>query len=167
MAHFRANLQSRAGVFTCCHGSHRLYAQGHDTVDNVVVVLLEGLDGLLPADAGLGHDELDVLGLKTGVIDLLTVILLLLGLLLDLLLLAVSVGVVVVVIVVVAGVAVTLLLSLGELLGGGSLSLGVEVLDLGLTEDAGAGSAKVAWAMEGQLLTSRCCLKGTCRRRAG
>ena len=45
-----------------------------------------------------------------------------------------------VVIVVVAGVVVTLLLSLGELLGGGSLGLGVQVLDLGLTEDAGAGS---------------------------
>ena len=49
-------------------------------------------------------------------------------------------SVVVVVIVVVAGVVVTLLLSLGELLGGGSLGLGVQVLDLGLTEDAGAGS---------------------------
>lgn len=41
---------------------------------------------------------------------------------------------------VVAGVVVTLLLGLGELLGGGSLGLGVQVLDLGLTEDAGAGS---------------------------
>ena len=130
MAHFRANLQSRAGVFTCCHGSHRLYAQGHDTVDNVVVVLLEGLDGLLPADAGLGHDELDVLGLKTGVIDLLTVILLLLlGLgTLDSLALDTLGGVVV------AGVVVGRLV--GELLSSLSLSLGVEVLNLGLTEDA-------------------------------
>lgn len=130
MAHFRANLQSRAGVFTCCHGSHRLYAQGHDTVDNVVVVLLEGLDGLLPADAGLGHDELDVLGLKTGVIDLLTVILLLLlGLgTLDGLGLGALGGVVV------TGVVVGRLV--GELLSSLGLGLGVEVLNLGLTEDA-------------------------------
>jgi hypothetical protein len=31
------------------------------------------------------------------------------------------------------------LLGLGKLLGGGGLGLGVQVLDLGLTEDAGAG----------------------------
>jgi hypothetical protein len=43
--------------------------------------------------------------------------------------------------VVVTGVVVGCGLSLSELLGGGSLSLGVQVLDLGLTEDAGAGSA--------------------------
>ena len=165
MAHFRANLQSRAGVFTCCHGSHRLYAQGHDTVDNVVVVLLEGLDGLLPRNAGLLHDELDVLGLKARVVNLLIVILLLLLVLLVLDSLALALAGLVAV--VVAGVVVGCGLGLSKLLGGGSLSLGVEVLDLGLTEDAGAGSAKVAWAMEGQLLTSRCCLKGTCRRRAG
>ena len=117
-----------------------LYAESHDGVDDIVVVLLQGLDGLLAGDGSLLHDKLDVLGLKTRVIDLLTVVLLL-DLLLDLLLLAVSV--VVVVVVVVAGVVVALLLSLGELLGGGSLSLGVQVLDLGLTEDADAGSACV------------------------
>jgi hypothetical protein len=122
MAHYRANLQSDIT-------SHLLYAQGHDAVDNVVVVLLEGLDGLLPADAGLGHDELDVLGLKTGVIDLLAVILLLLGLgALDGLALGTLGGVVV------AGVVVGRLV--GELLGSLGLSLGVEVLNLGLTEDA-------------------------------
>jgi hypothetical protein len=123
MAHHRANLHSDIT-------SHLLYAQSHDTVDNVVVVLLEGLDGLLPADAGLGHDELDVLGLKTGVIDLLTVILLLLlGLgTLDSLALGTLGGVVV------AGVVVGRLV--GELLSSLSLSLGVEVLNLGLTEDA-------------------------------
>lgn len=51
--------------------------------------------------------------------------------------------VVVVVIVVVTGVVVTLLLGLSELLGGGSLGLGVQVLNLGLTEDADAGSVCV------------------------
>jgi hypothetical protein len=78
----------------------------------------------------LCHDELDVLGLKTSVVDLLAVVLFLLNLLLALngLALVAIVGVVV------AGVVVGGLL--GELLGGGCLSLGVEVLDLGLTEDA-------------------------------
>jgi hypothetical protein len=46
----------------------------------------------------------------------------------------------VVVVVVVTGVVVGLSLGLGKLLSGGSLGLGVQVLDLGLTEDAGAGS---------------------------
>ena len=130
-AHIRANLQSRPSVSTCSsHARHRLYAEGHDTVDNIVVVLLEGLDGLLPAHAGLGHDELDVLGLKTGVIDLLTVILLLLlGLgTLDGLGLGALGGVVV------TGVVVGRLV--GELLSSLGLGLGVEVLNLGLTEDA-------------------------------
>ena len=44
---------------------------------------------------------------------------------------------------VVTGVVVGGGLGLSELLGGGSLSLGVQVLDLGLTEDADAGSACV------------------------
>lgn len=119
------------------HSDNCLYAESHDRVDDVVVVLLQGLDGLLAGDGSLLHDELDVLGLEAGVVDLLAVVLLL-----DLLLgLALLVSVVVVVVVVVAGVVVTLLLGLGELLGGRSLGLRVQVLDLGLTEDAGAGSA--------------------------
>jgi hypothetical protein len=117
------------------HGS--LYAQCHDGVDDIVVVLLEGLDGLLPRDAGLLHNELDVLSLEARVVDLLVVILLLfLLLLLDGLALALS-GVLTVV---VAGVVIVGgLLGLGKLLGGRGLGLGVQVLDLGLTEDAGAG----------------------------
>jgi len=109
---------------------HRLYTEGHDTVDNIVVVLLEGLHGLLPAHAGLGHDELNVLGLKASVVDLLAIILLLLLLLgtLDGLAL-VTLGGVVVAGVVVGGLA-------GELLGSLSLGLGVEVLNLSLTENA-------------------------------
>lgn len=50
-----------------------------------------------------------------------------------------------VVVVVVASVVVTLLLGLSELLGGGGLGLGVQVLDLGLTEDASAGSVHAEW----------------------
>lgn len=57
----------------------RLYAQCHDTVDNIIIILLECLDGLLSADAGLGHDKLDVLGLQTSVINLLAIVFFLLG----------------------------------------------------------------------------------------
>lgn len=110
-----------------------LYAQRHDTVDDVVVVLLESLDGLLSADAGLCHDKLNVLGLKTGVINLLAVILLLLsGLLASITLNSLAlVGTL-------GGVVVRSLVGgLGrELLSCRSLRLRVEILDLGLAEDA-------------------------------
>jgi hypothetical protein len=119
-----------------------LYAQSHDRVDDVVVVLLEGLDGLLPRDTGLLHNKLNVLGLESRVIDLLAVILLLLIFLL--LLDGLALVVTVVVVMVVTSVVVGLSLGLGELLSGGSLSLGVQVLDLGLAEDAGAGSVGAA-----------------------
>jgi hypothetical protein len=58
-----------------------LDAQSHDGVDNIIVILLESLDGLLSADRGLSHDELNVLGLETSLINLLTIINLLLILL--------------------------------------------------------------------------------------
>lgn len=45
---------------------------------------------------------------------------------------------------VVAGVVVGSSLGLSKLLGSRSLGLGVQVLDLGLTEDAGAGSEAVS-----------------------
>lgn len=143
-----------------------LYAESHDRINDIVVVLLESLDSLLSGDTGLLHDELNVLGLKTRVIDLLVVILFLLVLLLALNSLALAL-VVMVVVVIVAGVVVGSLLSLGELLGSGSLGLGVQVLNLGLTEDAGAGSALEMCDLMRGLLTSRCCLKETCRHRAG
>jgi hypothetical protein len=110
--------------------SRCLYAEGHDTVDNIVVVLLERLDSLLPAHAGLGHDELDVLGLESSVVDLLTIVLLLfLGLGTGNGLALVALGGVVVAGVLVGGLA-------GELGGGLGLGLGVEILNLSLTEDA-------------------------------
>lgn len=114
-----------------------LYAQCHDTVDDVVVILLERLDGLLSAYAGLGHDKLNILSLETSVVNLLPVILLLLswfaGALLNGLPLVSAVG----------GVVVRGLVGglRGELLGGGSLSLNVEVLNFGLAEDAVPGLA--------------------------
>jgi hypothetical protein len=111
--------------------SAALDAQRHDGVDYVVVVLLQGLDGLVPADVRLGHDELNVLLLDTVGVDVLLVILLLLIVLLGVgraggLGLAVAV----------AGVVVLGTAGGGELLGSGGLGGGVEVLDLGLTEDA-------------------------------
>lgn len=114
-----------------------LDAESHDGVDDIVVVLLERLDSLLPRYVGLRHDELNVLVLDALGVHLLAVVLLLLGSLvgagvgtLD--------GLAAGLAVVVAGVVV---LSGGELLGSGGLSRGVEVLDLGLTEDAVGGRA--------------------------
>lgn len=84
------------------------------------------------------HDQLDILGLKVGLVNLLTIILLILLLILGLGGLGLAENLLVVVTGVVAG-------GLGgsELLGGGSLSLGVQVLNLGLTEDAESVSVNV------------------------
>jgi hypothetical protein len=117
-----------------------LYAQGHDGVDNVVVVLLEGLDSLLSADRGLGHDKLNVLGLETGLVNLLTVILLFL------LLLGLNLRGLALVRVVVSVLGGTLLL--GELLGSGGLGLRVQVLNLGLTEDAVLRVSCCCWSLD-------------------
>ena len=53
------------------------HGQLHDGVDYVVGVVLERLHGLGTRDIGLGHDELNVLLLHSGLVDLLIVILLL------------------------------------------------------------------------------------------
>ena len=116
----------------------RLYAQSHNGVDDVVIVLLQCLDGLVSRNACLGHDEFNILVLETFSINLLSIVLLIILLIiagLDLLALAVGVAVggVVVARVVMSGVIVLLLGS--ELLSSGSLSLGVEILNLGLTKD--------------------------------
>jgi nitrogen fixation/metabolism regulation signal transduction histidine kinase len=112
-----------------------LYAQSHNRVDYIIVVLFQCLDSLLSGDACLGHDQLDVLILKTRSIDLLSIVLIIVLLvitLIDCLSFSIVMGVIVAR-VVVSGVVMLLLSS--ELLGSGSLSLGVEILDLGLTED--------------------------------
>lgn len=107
------------------------YAERHDRVDDIIVVLPEGLDGLLPGHVGLGHDELNVLGLQTRLINLLAVVLILvlLGFGLRSLALALSV-------VVTGVVSGTSGLGSSELLSSTDLRLSVQVLDLGLTEDA-------------------------------
>lgn len=108
-----------------------LYAEGHNGVDDIVIVLPQGLDGLLAGNVGLGNDQVNVLGLEAALVNLLTIVLLLVLLGLD----SLAEVRVIVTGVVVASV-VTGSLSGSELLGGGSLGLGVQILNLGLTEDA-------------------------------
>jgi uncharacterized membrane protein YdfJ with MMPL/SSD domain len=115
---------------------HSLYAESHDGVNDIVIVLPESLDGLLAGNACLCHNELDVLGLKAILVNLLTIILLFLFLLIILGSLALAENLL---LVVVTGV-VTGSLGGSELLGSGSLGLGVQVLNLGLTEDAKRGN---------------------------
>lgn len=114
-----------------------LNTQCHDGVDNIIVVLLQRLDGLLAADVGLGHDELDVLVLQTLGINLLTIILIVVLLGLG------GLGGLSGVTVVVTGV-VTFSTGSGELCGGGLLRAGVDVLDLGLTENTMMWSAALS-----------------------
>lgn len=110
------------------------------------------------------HDKLNILSLEAALVDLLTIILLLILLGLDLGGLALAK----VVLVVVTGV-VTGSLGGSELLGGGSLGLGVQVLDLGLTEDAKERleSNIQMWRWWQWAHTSRCCWRGSGRHRAG
>jgi hypothetical protein len=85
----------------------------------------------------LGHDQFDILVLQTSSIDLLSLVLILVFLgIASLNSLALSVVVVVVVAsVIVSGVVMGLLG--GQLLSSVELSLGVEILDLGFSEDTG------------------------------
>lgn len=85
----------------------------------------------------MGHDQFDVLVLQTSSIDLLSLILILLLLAvisLNSLALSVVMGVIMAR-VVMSGMVMRLLG--GELLSSVELSLGVEILDLGLSEDTG------------------------------
>lgn len=117
----------------------QLYAESHDRVNDIVIVLPQRLNSLLTGNASLGHNEINILSLEASLIDLLAIILLLFLLLRSEVgngLLALTVVVVMVMLVVVTSV-VTSCLGGGELLGGGGLGLSVQVLDLGLAEDAG------------------------------
>lgn len=57
--------------------SRSSYAERHNRVDNIVVILPQSLDSLLAGDVGLGHNQVNVLGLETALVDLLAVVLLL------------------------------------------------------------------------------------------
>lgn len=84
----------------------------------------------------MGHDQFDILVLESGSIDLLSIVLIIVLLVLagiDSLALSVVVGVIMARVVV---SSVVVGFSGGELLGSRCLSLGVQVLNLGLTEDA-------------------------------
>lgn len=53
-----------------------LNAQCHDTIHNVIVILLERFDGFFPTDARLRHDKFDVFALETRVVDFFAVVVL-------------------------------------------------------------------------------------------
>lgn len=104
-----------------------LDTQSHDRVDNIIVILLQRLDGLIAADVGLGHDQLNVFILETLGINLFAVVLVVV--LLGLGRLNSLAGLAVVVTSVVVGTGG------GKLLGGSLLGRGVDVLNLGLAKD--------------------------------
>jgi hypothetical protein len=107
----------------------------------------------------LSHDQLDILILKTSSIDFFSIVLVIVLLVItsiDSLALAVVVTRVIVAGVVMSRVIVGL--SSSQLLSSGSLSLRVEILNLGLTEDT---SRRLAGAhptpVNPRLLTCMCC----------
>ena len=113
-----------------------LYAQSHDGIDYVVVILLQCLHSFVPRDTCLSHDKLNVLVLKTCSIDLLSIILILILLVvtsLDGLAFSVVMAGVIVTRVIMASVVVGVLSS--KLLSGRSLCLGIEILNFGLTKN--------------------------------
>lgn len=95
----------------------------------------------------MGHDEFDVLVLNSLGVDLFTIVLLLLLGLLVLTTLDSLAGLAVV-------VTCVVVLGGGELLGSSSLGGGVQVLNLGLTEDAGVTRISKRYSSRG---LSRCC----------
>lgn len=129
MFHAQPYVEGRIKPFVSC-----LDTQSHDGVDDVVIVLLQSFDGLIAADVGLGHDQLNILVLQALGIDLLLIIVvLILIIVIVIVLLSLAgldglAGLAVVVARVVLGTGG------GELGSGGLLSGSVDVLDLGLTE---------------------------------
>ena len=117
-----------------------------------MIILLQRLDRLLPRHARLRHHQLDVLGLHARLVDLLILVVVLLFFLgvarVDGLALA---GVVRVVVARVAAGA-ALGVGCGELRGSVGLGLRVQVLDLGLAENAGSHRGQLPKKpVEGQL----------------
>ena len=47
-----------------------LHGEFHNRVDNIVIVVLERLDGLSSGNIGLRHDKLNVLSLHSSLVDL-------------------------------------------------------------------------------------------------
>lgn len=107
---------------------YTLDTQSHDGVDNVIVVLLQRLDGFLAADVGLGHYQLNVLVLQTLDINLLFILIVLILIGFRVLSSLGGQGVAV------AGV-IAVRAGLGELLGSSLLGGGVHVLNLGFAKN--------------------------------
>lgn len=105
-----------------------LDTQGHDGVDNIIVILFQSFYGLLATDVGLGHDKLNILILKTFSIDLLAVVVVVF------LLSLARFDSLARLTVVVAGV-LSLGISGGHLSSSGLLSGGINILDLSLTKN--------------------------------
>jgi hypothetical protein len=129
-------IHSRSSCFGPCWlvvlTPHLLYAQRHDTIHNIIVILLERLDGLLPADIRLSHDELNVFGLQASVVDFLSIVVIVFYLLL--LTTFDSLASSTLSTVIVSSMVIGRLL--GELLCSRGLGLGVQILDLSFAEDA-------------------------------
>jgi hypothetical protein len=131
-----------------------LSAKSHDRVDNVVVVLFQSLDGLLPRNARLCHDQFDVLTLKPILVNVLPIIVVLLA--------VVVVMVVIVVVIVIMALSFAVVVSgvivcAGELLSSIGLGLRVEVFDFGLAEDAAQESQWSTGQWQLSILTYRYC----------
>jgi hypothetical protein len=107
-----------------------LDTQCHNRIDNIIVILLQGLYSLWTANIGLGHDELNILVLYAIGVNLLSIVVVIVVVFLVVGLLG-GLAVVTVVVASVVGLGV----GLGELGSSGLLSGGVQVLDLGLTEN--------------------------------
>jgi hypothetical protein len=106
-----------------------LYAQSHNGIDNIIVVLPQSFDGLFTRHACLSHDQLDILIFQARLIDFLAVVFILF-------LLVPSINCLALVTMIVACVCIFTASSIRDLLCRRGLSLRVEVLDLGFTEDA-------------------------------
>lgn len=115
-------------------------AQRHNRIDNIIAILLQRLNRLLPRHTRLRHHQINILTLQPAIIHLLVIVIVLLHLLGLLVLFLVAVLVVVLAVVVARVVAGGGALLGGELLRGAGLGLRVQVFDFGFAEDAGVGS---------------------------
>ena len=147
-----------------------LCTERHDGVDNIIVVLPQRLDGFLTRHAGLCRDQVNILRLQSGVVDLLSVVIVvvvfdLAGVFRGRFALA-GLGAVVATSmrIAMAGVA---RVGRGQLLGSTGLGRRVEIFDLGFAEDAGKriklsgifttfwrGAAYIQVLLDGDLYTS-------------
>lgn len=154
---------------TCKHW-HTLYAKRHYGIHNVVPVLFQCLDSLVPRDTCLSHNQLDILRFQTGVIHLFPVVLVLILLRIPRLN-GLTLSAVMWVIVTGVGIAITSMIIVGGSNAFQSIvaDLRTEILDFGFTEDTVMVSlAIVEWTeWRRRKHTSKYCLKGIYRHPVG